>query len=746
MTDNKDNIPGASMINVSGSTPDPLPGKTFIHLPSVPHMQQMRPMIQPIPAMASMIDQETLCELIVRQVEWYLGRQNLSSDYFLQQKMDKDNGYWVNLEVIASFPKMKRLGAPSAAQIAECLSQRSSEIEVDMQRLLVRPHFMLTEPKRSVLILRDIPSSVSVDEVRAIFGGLKIPAITSMRPDVEDTWFVSFEDEEGAYMALDAIKSKLFHGRPVKGRARKEAIIRSHAIHGVPPNGSTLPVFPGPGPTYQMPFYQSGHESSFPGAPFLAYPAFGPPAFSPTPPSHRGYPGSAPMSPYGFAAGQISAYVPYEPLPQSYAGRGGKGRGRGARLSRENSASSATSYGDRSNSAGGLPHVLAPGSPSVSPSVQVRTSVSGKEIPTRPGPTPVSSGYSHPSLAIPSRDVANGSQTSSGAGRKKKLAGRQSIRNERDPSGMLRSIPILDDSETPDGKASIRTEKTEVNLSASNFPPLGTVSMNHDDGRTSALPSSSMGDCPEEIGNTTPDTIKVSREATLPIEPATPETTNDNDAAKDPSNRAEDSRIASDTYSGANNSTTGKTTPAISLSEEGKASEKSSNSSSFATSAPRSYAEILRAAPQVPAPAFAPGLGSAQPPASSRVSDPVYPPPDGPTSSSRPKTKVTDSPRQVVVNETVSLVTESPEAEAKERERDNSSIVAPSMPVSVWANKPKSVLEASPVPVMSPTAAVRKEETSSSIVRGATVQSAPARKQMTSAGGKNGSTSSGETA
>lgn len=89
------------------------------------------------------------------------------------------------------------------------------------------------------IILRNVSSSAADDAVRAIFTSVGAPEPSSVRGDVEDSWFVTFASEEDTLSALDAIKGATFEGKSVKVRLKSESIIRTRVPNMASPNSQT---------------------------------------------------------------------------------------------------------------------------------------------------------------------------------------------------------------------------------------------------------------------------------------------------------------------------------------------------------------------------------------------------------------------------------------------------------------------------------------------------------------------------
>jgi len=188
---------------------------------------------------------------IVAQVEYYLSESNLKRDLFLKSKMSSD--LWVSLKIIADFPKMKAMGATDVQELAKLLSKKSTDLQVNEATLEVRP------TKRSTLMLREVPDSTTESEIQEFFNSLsECPPIHSINPDVQNTWFVTFDTEDGARKAHELTKSLTFKDVAVKARVipprrgptnMPDTNVRAPAAAGYYPQGTFYPQMgmqPGP--------------------------------------------------------------------------------------------------------------------------------------------------------------------------------------------------------------------------------------------------------------------------------------------------------------------------------------------------------------------------------------------------------------------------------------------------------------------------------------------------------------------
>merc|ERR1719387_1687265 len=114
---------------------------------------------------------------------------------------------------------------------------------------MVRP---LLKSKRNVVILRDVPDGTTEEEVRGLFvGGPFADKVSSVKPDVNNTWFVKFNLDEGTQDAVLWLRLQQFKGRPVNAAIKSEHFLRSfyplHLAGAGPPPQMEYPPMEMPG-------------------------------------------------------------------------------------------------------------------------------------------------------------------------------------------------------------------------------------------------------------------------------------------------------------------------------------------------------------------------------------------------------------------------------------------------------------------------------------------------------------------
>eukprot|EP01133_Synstelium_polycarpum_P016750 gene16750-19916_t len=165
---------------------------------------------------------EALEEAIRKQVEYYLSRDNLANDAYLGRQMNSE--MFVAISTIAGFKALKNL-TTDVELIVKSIS-KSTSVVLDDAKQMIRPAFKL---QRNIVILRDIPSDTAHEEIRKIFTTAEA-AITNIRSDIGNTWFITFDTEENALSAHDAIQNAVFNEKPIKARIKSETLLRNNYV------------------------------------------------------------------------------------------------------------------------------------------------------------------------------------------------------------------------------------------------------------------------------------------------------------------------------------------------------------------------------------------------------------------------------------------------------------------------------------------------------------------------------------
>ena len=245
-------------------------------------------------------------------------KNSLETDEYLKSKVSASGA--VPIEAVAQAPNVLDICSNPEIVKKALFECRSVYIAEDGVRSFIKP-------EQNTLILRDIPSSTSPEEIAGLFSSTPdCPPAEVVKPDMNDTWFVSFASEGDARAALLAIRNARFLDKPVRARLKTESLIKSFYSGnaygfagqvGMPNFNFSSPAGSPQIPGMQGMFFPSG------------YPMHGPPSNYPIPPMvamppMMGYPMMMPR-PMQWAPGAMQ-YQQQQP----FTGNGMQGRqGRG---------------------------------------------------------------------------------------------------------------------------------------------------------------------------------------------------------------------------------------------------------------------------------------------------------------------------------------------------------------------------------------------------------------------------------
>lgn len=170
---------------------------------------------------------------IIRQVEYYFGDLNLSKDKFMQEEIQKEEG-WISLETLIKFNRLKQLSADFSVILSALKKSTSDLLEIDEEKNRVRRSKPLPENpqefeailKKNTVYVKGFPESMTLDELFAFFephGKVlqvfmrRVPMTKAFKGSV----FVTFETTEESQKIMDL--SELKHGDTVLERETQEA-------------------------------------------------------------------------------------------------------------------------------------------------------------------------------------------------------------------------------------------------------------------------------------------------------------------------------------------------------------------------------------------------------------------------------------------------------------------------------------------------------------------------------------------
>jgi len=174
------------------------------------------------------LEGEALLHEIRRQIEIIFQKQKHLNDNNLATYVNSE-GY-IPLGAFLNVPEITALTS-SIDHLCDSL-RSSSIVTLDEPRKLIKSNLKV---QRTTIIIRDIPSSTPVEDLKALFEQDGAPGrVTGIRPEIGDNWFVSFESEDIAIDTLTWLRSQLFDGNPIKARIKSENMVKSVYVY-IPP-------------------------------------------------------------------------------------------------------------------------------------------------------------------------------------------------------------------------------------------------------------------------------------------------------------------------------------------------------------------------------------------------------------------------------------------------------------------------------------------------------------------------------
>ncbi|XP_072747451.1 uncharacterized protein Larp4b isoform X2 [Anoplolepis gracilipes] len=162
---------------------------------------------------------EQLKQMLSSQLEYYFSRENLANDTYLLSQMDNDQ--YVPIWTVANFNQVKKL-TKDIKLITEVLRE-SPNVQVDEEGQKVRPNH-----KRCIVILREIPDSTPLEDVKNLFSGEGCPRLISCEFAHNSSWYVTFESDDDAQKAYRFLREEVreFQGKPIMARIKAKPMNR----------------------------------------------------------------------------------------------------------------------------------------------------------------------------------------------------------------------------------------------------------------------------------------------------------------------------------------------------------------------------------------------------------------------------------------------------------------------------------------------------------------------------------------
>jgi len=170
---------------------------------------------------APVVDTMLVQAKVQESLEAMLSKKNLVRDQFLASNMNPQ--MYIPIFVLLQHEKLTEIEATVETVIAAATN--SQRLGLDEGRTMVRP---MLKSKRNVVIIRDIVEGATEDEIRNIFSDSPYSGkISSIKAEVNNTWFVKFDLDDGTQDVVLWLRSQKFKGQSINAAIKSEHFLRS---------------------------------------------------------------------------------------------------------------------------------------------------------------------------------------------------------------------------------------------------------------------------------------------------------------------------------------------------------------------------------------------------------------------------------------------------------------------------------------------------------------------------------------
>eukprot|EP00927_Polykrikos_kofoidii_P068015 TRINITY_DN63424_c0_g1_i1.p1 TRINITY_DN63424_c0_g1~~TRINITY_DN63424_c0_g1_i1.p1 ORF type:complete len:656 (+),score=127.27 TRINITY_DN63424_c0_g1_i1:182-2149(+) len=168
-------------------------------------------------------DEGPTLDVVQGRLEEILSEQSLTDDTFIKQNIDMQ--MYIPLATLVRHQTFDGMDKPVDVGILLAAARRSDKLSVDEEHCMVKPIFKV---RRNTLILHDLPEDIAEEDLRALFASFSdVEALTTVRPDVNNTAYITFKTDDIAQSAALWLRSQNLRGESIKCAVKSEHFART---------------------------------------------------------------------------------------------------------------------------------------------------------------------------------------------------------------------------------------------------------------------------------------------------------------------------------------------------------------------------------------------------------------------------------------------------------------------------------------------------------------------------------------